>query len=215
MTIAGYIAFGLGASVALLNVYLSWIRGPLLRWLWPDRNHSWVSGLPLLGFALLIAATLLPILRPLRVAALVLAVLDTGGPHWLAAVMVHQWWTERGEDCDDSLDPNRPYSRRELRRAGHGFPERGALCRTCKTHVPQFVELSDDDRRRILDLIDEDPLGAMSELEAVTGCPPRWAKIWVQHRGDARFKGPPCPECGEPLPSAGSRQCLHCKADWH
>jgi hypothetical protein len=112
----------------------------------------------------------------------------------------------------------RPYTRDELAGADPGFPERGAVCVRCRTHVPQFSDLSPDDEARVRELIRRDePMLAMSELEAASGCPPRWAKIWVNHKGSLHpgFDGPPCPICGEPLVSSKSQQCLHCGADWH
>ena len=45
-----------------------------------------------------------------------------------------------------------PYTREELLSAGDGFPERGLLCPKCHTRIPQFAELSEADRSRILSL---------------------------------------------------------------
>jgi hypothetical protein len=96
-------------------------------------------------------------------------------------------------------------------------PQRGPVCRRCKKHVPQFEELSRADEARIRELIaQERPGTAMQELKAATGCPTRWAKIWVIHRGQPNeFDGPPCPHCGKALASPRAKQCLACGADWH
>jgi hypothetical protein len=111
------------------------------------------------------------------------------------------------------------YSRDELRAASDGrWPERGHRCNRCGVLVPVLVELADDDRAKILHLIAEGRVMlARQELIAATGAPPRFAKIWVLHAGrpQARFSGPPCPYCGEPLASLRAKQCLHCHRDWH
>jgi hypothetical protein len=77
------------------------------------------------------------------------------------------------------------YTRAELQEAMDGrWPERGVRCDRCKTLVPQFAELLDADRARIVRLILEGrPVLAQAELEACTGAPPRFAKIWVLHSG--------------------------------
>ncbi len=118
------------------------------------------------------------------------------------------------------IDPPdlRPYTRNELVAADPGFPKRGPVCVRCRTHVPRFADLSPDDEARVRLLIrNREPVLAMKELERATGCPPRWAKIWVIHKGSQHpgFDGPPCPSCGLPLVSERSRQCLRCGADWH
>ena len=114
---------------------------------------------------------------------------------------------------------NEPYSRTELKLAEDGrWPERGERCEHCGVLIPQFAELHDQDRARILRLIVEGrTILAQQELEACTGAPPRFAKIWVIHSGrpSPRFPGPPCPHCGKPLATSRAKQCLHCHADWH
>ena len=111
------------------------------------------------------------------------------------------------------------YSRLELQQAQDGrWPERGDKCDLCGVHVPQFAELSDRDRARILKLVLEGrKILAQEELQACTGAPVRFAKIWVNHSGrpNHRFPGPPCPHCGGPLASSRAKQCLHCHANWH
>jgi hypothetical protein len=78
--VLGYLAFGFGASISLLNFYLSWIRVPLLRGL--GRSPRWVSGFPIIGSLLLvISAVLLRDWPRIAFSALALAALDTGGIH--------------------------------------------------------------------------------------------------------------------------------------
>jgi hypothetical protein len=114
---------------------------------------------------------------------------------------------------------NVPYSRSELLEAADGrWPDRGLRCDCCGGVVPEFAELTDADRVRIIGLAfrGQHTL-AEAELQACTGAPPQFAKIWVLHAGrpNPRFPGPPCPHCGKPLASSRAKQCLHCHIDWH
>ena len=79
-----------GGALCLLNFALSFLRVPLLRahGQQPERN---VSGIPLLGSALVAVALLLGLdSRLARLAAWALIVMDTGGLHWFALVLLHQ-----------------------------------------------------------------------------------------------------------------------------
>ena len=68
--------------------------------------------------------------------------------------------------------------------AGDSFPERGLLCDRCKTKIPQFKDLSGRDESRIRQMIRQNRrMMAIAELRDATGCPLRWAKIWVYHEG--------------------------------
>ena len=110
------------------------------------------------------------------------------------------------------------YTRAEALASDGGFPERGPLCERCRTRIPQFAELTTNDRERVSALIrNKQFTHAVRELRAATGCNERWAKIWVLHSGGphSRFDGPPCPLCGKALASLRAKQCLHCHADWH
>jgi hypothetical protein len=83
------VLLGSGGLVASLNFYLSFVAAPLHRL----RHGRWPrgipSGFPIVGTLLLLGAVLaLPSGSPLRVLALVLAVADTGGPHWFVATQV-------------------------------------------------------------------------------------------------------------------------------
>jgi hypothetical protein len=111
-----------------------------------------------------------------------------------------------------------PYTRDELREAAGKDPTRGPVCDRCKAHIPQFQDLSTPDEERVRYLIrQQQPIMAMRELMAATGCPSSWAKLWVLQSGrpQPRFPGPPCRFCGKPLASSRARQCLSCGADWH
>ena len=83
----GLTLFASGALVVWVNVYTSFIRYPLHRWRGGTReDFRWVSGVPLVGsFLLLFAAVALSGEgghRGLMWAALVVSLLDTGGPIW-------------------------------------------------------------------------------------------------------------------------------------
>jgi hypothetical protein len=88
-TVLAYTALVLGAALSLLNVYLSFVRLPLLRAC--GRSPRFVSGVPLCGSMLLVvsAALLWPV-RWLALSALALAALDTGGIHWFCGVLLWQ-----------------------------------------------------------------------------------------------------------------------------
>jgi hypothetical protein len=87
MTGLAYGALVLGGLVSLFNVYLSFVRLPLLKAL--GRPGRWGSPLPGIGTILLLIAAL-QLERPwLVAAALVLGLIDTGGvPWWFAMSMI-------------------------------------------------------------------------------------------------------------------------------
>ena len=110
------------------------------------------------------------------------------------------------------------YSRPEVLALGDAFPTRGQLCHHCGLHIPEFAELNNAGRRRVLELIrDQRRIMAIRELQTITGCSLRWAKLWVHHAGRplALHPGPPCPFCGNPLKTSRAQLCLHCGQDWH
>lgn len=110
------------------------------------------------------------------------------------------------------------YTCAEMQRVIDEPPTRGPVCPKCGAHIPQFVELNDSDRFRILKLICENRNAmATQELVAATRCPISWAKIWVIHSGrpDAIGTTAPCPYCGKQLKTALAKQCQHCNMDWH
>lgn len=116
-------------------------------------------------------------------------------------------------------DITRAYTPQELKDAGSGFPTRGLYCFKCKTYVPQFSALDGEELESMRLLATHNAVEAMHAIERITGCPPRWAKIWALHAGTPIFTspgpwGPPCPQCGKPLHTERSRQCPHCLASW-
>jgi hypothetical protein len=114
---------------------------------------------------------------------------------------------------------NEAYSKAEVRAAEAGFPDRGPICDHCKTRIPQFSDLSEQDEMRVRQLIrDGRPVMAIEELRVATGCSIQWAKIWVTHRGSPRPSEEdtaPCPYCGKPLRTSMARQCRFRRRDWH
>src|SRR5579883_2432066 len=113
----------------------------------------------------------------------------------------------------------KPYSREELLAATSEFPQRGLFCPHCEKFIPQFADFSEQDERRIRELIRNGrTLTAMSELSAATGCPISWAKLWVLHKGRqqiTKWQTIPCPYCGKPLRTPLAKQCRFCLRDWH
>lgn len=81
-----------GLAISCLNFYLSFLRYPLLRCLGkapPD--IQWVSGIPLCGSLLLWIGAALFVGKPVVLwTALAISLLDTGGLHWFAAMMLCQ-----------------------------------------------------------------------------------------------------------------------------
>jgi len=76
------------------------------------------------------------------------------------------------------------YTRHEMLGTGDNDPDRGALCEHCERRIPRFADLSSDGAARIRDLIKaRRPVMAVAELRALTGCPERWAWLWVEHVG--------------------------------
>jgi hypothetical protein len=109
-----------------------------------------------------------------------------------------------------------PYSRDEVLRFHLEPPKRGRLCPKCGVRVPQFVDLNQADLSRLRNLvIDHQPVLAVKELRSITGCSLPWAKIWVQHEGQAREETRPCPYCAKPLRTPAAQQCRFCLMDWH
>ena len=79
--------------------------------------------------------------------------------------------------------PDTPYTQAELASVTAQSPERGPQCSRCGVHVPEFADLSRENRRSIYELIGEKPARAVKELRTATGCPDAWARIWVEHFG--------------------------------
>jgi hypothetical protein len=104
-----------------------------------------------------------------------------------------------------------PYTRAELEAVSGGWPTRGPLCPHCNQRIPQFVELSGEDERRVRELIRQfRRVMAIAELRAATGSPLHWAQLWVEHVGWPKpdwEKPAPCPYCEMLLRSSLAKQC--------
>lgn len=91
MTFTAAGLFMAGLLITAINVYLSWIRMPLLRRVRNTDAVSWVSGIPVIGSAALwLSAALLPAGHGFTPVALGASLLDTGGIHWFVGNAV--WW---------------------------------------------------------------------------------------------------------------------------
>ena len=140
-----------------------------------------------------------------------------------AAVLIWVLQLIQGSDNPRSNTPGNameiedaPYSRDEVLRFHLEPPKRGRLCPKCGVRVPQFVDLNRADLSRLRNLvIDHQPVLAVKELRSITGCCLPWAKIWVQHEGQAREETRPCPYCAKPLRTPAAQQCRFCLMDWH
>lgn len=93
--------FGIGAAVCLVNFYLSCLRYPLHRLLGraPD-SYRWVSGFPVVESLLVVLAWRFWLRSEgslaLDVTAWMLALIDTGGIHWFAAILFVERIRSRG-----------------------------------------------------------------------------------------------------------------------
>ncbi|MCA9101648.1 MAG: hypothetical protein KDA63_10880 [Planctomycetales bacterium] len=144
---------------------------------------------------------------------------------------LHSWVEELPDDIqirdllletsrvDEVTDPSQPYTALQLRRLSpDAEPFRGEVCPACRFYIPRFEGLDDAAIQRIRAL--GVPQGA-AELITQTGCPRKFALIWMNHPNGPRepsplhLPAPPCPHCGKKLATALARQCLHCGADWH
>jgi hypothetical protein len=104
-----FILAGIGAAVAAINFYLSFIRYPLHRLWYRERAFQRTSGFPLVGsFLLWIAALSFWLLRYEQYAAvaLIISIFDTGGIHWFVVNQFqkgghgHEVLKERTPDSD-------------------------------------------------------------------------------------------------------------------
>ena len=92
--ILAYTLFAVGTLVCFLNFYLSFLRYPLYRLF--GREYKHVSGVPLFGSPLLIVAVAILHERPLFFwSGITIALLDTGGLHWFASIMLWMYLFRR------------------------------------------------------------------------------------------------------------------------
>ena len=105
------------------------------------------------------------------------------------------------------------------RRARSSRWKRSRHCPRCNMEIPEFPELSDEQRIALRHAIDSGgAIAAIKRLREIVGCDLATANLWVFHRGIAgggHEPLAPCPYCGQPLRSAAAKQCRFCKRDWH
>ncbi len=93
--VLGYSLLASGAVVCCLNFYLSFLQYPLCKLL--GREYKRVSGIPIVGSLLvIIGVAILRESRSLYWGGIVIALLDTGGLHWFAGVMLWMYVFHRG-----------------------------------------------------------------------------------------------------------------------
>jgi hypothetical protein len=129
-----------------------------------------------------------------------------------------EWWRTR------EVQP-KPYTNAEIsslpEHEWNLFPLRGVRCPCCQCVIPQFADLSPDDRAEFKHLRAQHAGLAQQRLREITGCSWGWAKLWTLHPdGHPKLAkptppNPPCPHCGRPLRTPRAQQCFFCKADWH
>jgi hypothetical protein len=87
LAVFAYLMFALGAFVCCLNFYLSFLRYPLYKLL--RREFKWVSGIPVVGSLSLTVPLIVFHDSPLLFwSGITIALLDTGGLHWFAGIML-------------------------------------------------------------------------------------------------------------------------------
>jgi hypothetical protein len=86
-----YALFAFGCLVSLTNFYLSFLRYPLYRFRGEiDDNFQWSSGLPMIGSLLIVVSIFSVAEVPwLFWGGVLCAILDTGGVHWFAGIMLY------------------------------------------------------------------------------------------------------------------------------
>jgi hypothetical protein len=88
----------LGGWLCVVNFYLSFLRYPLHRLRRRPETHRFVSGIPVFGSAMVLAALIMGPLPEWAVAAAwILIAVDTGGIHWFIAVLAWAALRERRE----------------------------------------------------------------------------------------------------------------------
>lgn len=117
-----------------------------------------------------------------------------------------------------------PYSYDEALNFGNGFPDRGVKCNKCGVFIPQFANLTQDQKNGWKNILKTQGFDAADEyLISLTGCNHRWAKIWRLHPNgtntiNSKEAGldlsASCPFCSKPLRSKSAKQCPHCFKNW-
>ena len=96
LDVIAYILFAIGAFVCCLNFYLSFLRFPFCKLL--GREYKWSSGIPVFGSLFLVIAVVMFHESPaLFWSGIAVAILDTGGLHWFAGVMLWMYLFRRDQ----------------------------------------------------------------------------------------------------------------------
>ena len=83
-TVVGWALLTLGASISLLNFHLSFTRPLYHRFRRRQEEYHFISGFPLIGQLLcLLSLPLFPTPSVPQLIAIIAALLDTAGIHWL------------------------------------------------------------------------------------------------------------------------------------
>jgi hypothetical protein len=86
-----FVVFGFGVFISALNFYLSFVRYPLFRLRGRAAEYRNVSGFPFIGsVAVLFALIGFQFSLWAWIVGILVAALDTGGPHWFIASVVWQ-----------------------------------------------------------------------------------------------------------------------------
>jgi len=90
MDIFAIVVFLLGALFCVLNIYTSFLRYPIHKWILKKPEYKHVSGAPLLG-TIFVGMSLIGLHdNPWFVRiGLFLILFDTGGPHWFIFSMIY------------------------------------------------------------------------------------------------------------------------------
>jgi len=100
---------GIGGLVCCLNLYLSFLRYPVHRMMGKKKeDYRWSSGIPVFG-SLFVAISLFKFWQPpwLLATAIVLILIDTGGLHWCAGVILWHGVLKKGNR--PTQDPTVPH----------------------------------------------------------------------------------------------------------
>jgi len=90
LKIVGWAFLGLGGFICVLNFFLSFLRHRLYRMRGREAEYRCVSGFPFLGTCLVVYSLFFALPLWAKITGIVVALLDTGGPHWFASSLVYQ-----------------------------------------------------------------------------------------------------------------------------
>jgi hypothetical protein len=93
MKTLGLILVLIGGSLCLLNFYLSFVRH--LFYFKRKNQYRFVSGFPVIGSLVLLAGLALLNTPKAWLIGIPIVLIDTGGLHWFAGVMIYQKFKEK------------------------------------------------------------------------------------------------------------------------